>query len=51
MTFETVSVRWTLTPSLTLPRKGDEDKSLPPLREKVRMGGAFRFTHFKSSFI
>jgi len=27
-----------ITPSLTLPRKGGEDKSLPPSRGKARMG-------------
>jgi len=41
MTFETVLLLRTVTPSLTLPREGGEDKSLPPLRGKVRMGGAF----------
>ena len=29
---------WTITPSLTLPHKGGEDKSLSPRRGKVRMG-------------
>jgi hypothetical protein len=29
---------WSTTPSLTLPRKGGEDKFLPPLWGKVRMG-------------